>query len=71
MTLTEKDVQKFQAVFESEFGTCISVEQATERGLKLVNLLSVVYRPMTIDDAKRINEHRIKNKQKLIELLNK
>ena len=58
MTLTEKDIKKFRAIYKQHFGTVISAEEAAEQGLKLVNLLSVVYKPMTQEQFDEIDTHR-------------
>ncbi len=43
MVLTDADIQKFQALYRSEFGMEISAEEAYEKGIKLVRLMSAVY----------------------------
>ena len=58
MVLTDVDIKKFQALYRSEFGKEISAEQAYEQGIKLVRLMSAVYRPMTKEQFKKIQEHR-------------
>ena len=58
MTLTDKNIKKFQAIYKEQFGTDISKAEAAEQGLKLVNLLSVVYKPMTQERSDAIDTHR-------------
>ncbi len=58
MVLTDADIQKFQALYRSEFGMEISAEEAYEKGIKLVRLMSAVYRPMTKEQFERIQKHR-------------
>lgn len=58
MVLTDTDIAKFQALYRSEFGKEISAEQAYEQGIKLVRLMSAVYRPMTKKQFERIQMHR-------------
>lgn len=59
MVLTDADIQKFQALYRSEFGMEISAEEAYEKGIKLVRLMSAVYRPMTKEQFEKIQKHRI------------
>lgn len=59
MILTDADIQKFQALYRSEFGMEISAEEAYEKGIKLVRLMSAVYRPMTKEQFEKIQKHRI------------
>jgi len=58
MVLTDADIAKFQALYRSEFGMEISAEEAYEKGIKLVRLMSAVYRPMTKEQFERIQKHR-------------
>lgn len=58
MVLTDVDIKKFQALYRSEFGKEISAEQAYEQGIKLVRLMSAIYRPMTEEQFEKIQKHR-------------
>jgi hypothetical protein len=58
VTLTDKNIKQFQAIYKAQFGTDISKAEAAEQGLKLVNLLSVVYKPMTQEQSDTIDMHR-------------
>ena len=58
MVLTDADIAKFQALYRSEFGKEISSEQAYEQGIKLVRLMSAIYRPMTKEQFEKIQRHR-------------
>jgi hypothetical protein len=58
VTLTDKNIKQFQAIYKEQFGTDISKAEAAEQGLKLVNLLSVVYKPMTQERSDTIDTHR-------------
>jgi hypothetical protein len=59
MVLTAADIKKFQALYRSEFGIEISAEEAYEKGIKLVRLMSAVYQPMTKEQFEKIQKHRI------------
>lgn len=56
--LSDEDIAKFQNLYKSHFGIEISREDAYEQGIKLVRLMSIVYKPMTEDEFKRVQEHR-------------
>ena len=58
MTLTDDDIKKFQALYKSELGMEISREDAYEKGIKLLRLMSAVYRPMTEKEHEAIERHR-------------
>ena len=54
MTLTDTQIEKFQLLHKKYFGVDITKEQALESGLKLVNLIRLVYRPL----EKNYNENQ-------------
>ena len=58
MVLLDEDIVKFQALYKSEFGIEISREDAYEKGIKLVRLMSIVYQPMTEREHEFIEKHR-------------
>lgn len=58
MVLTDEDIMKFQALYKSEFGMEISREDAYEKGVKLLRLMSIVYKPMTEKEYLQIQKHR-------------
>jgi len=58
MQLTDGDILKFQALYKSEFGMEISREDAYEKGIKLLRLMSIVYQPMTEKEYEQIQKHR-------------
>lgn len=58
MVLSDGDIEKFQALYMSEFGMEISREDAYEKGIKLVRLMSAVYAPMSKGEYEQIQKHR-------------
>ena len=58
MVLLDEDILKFQALYKSEFGMEISREDAYEKGIKHVRLMSIVYQPMTEKEHEFIEKHR-------------
>lgn len=58
MVLSDADIMKFQALYKSEFGMEISQEDAYEKGIKLLGLMSAIYKPMTEKEYELIQEHR-------------
>ena len=58
MVLSDEDIVKFQALYKSEFGIEISREDAYEKGIKLLRLMSIVYQPMTEKEYQAIQKHR-------------
>jgi len=58
MVLLDEDIIKFQALYRSEFGMEISREDAYEKGIKLLRLMSSVYKPMTEKEYELIQKRR-------------
>ena len=58
MTLTDEDIAKFQTLYKSEFGMEITPEVAYEKGIKLLRLMSIVYKPMTEKEYELVQKHR-------------
>lgn len=47
MQLTDENITEFQMLYQKHFGKDISKEDAYEQGIKLLRLMSLMYRPMT------------------------
>ncbi len=47
MYLTDEEVLKFQTIYRKNFGKEITREKVLERGVKLVRLFEIIYKPMT------------------------
>ncbi len=62
MVLADEDIAKFQALYKSHFGKEISREDAYDKGIKLLRLMSIVYTPMTHKEYEQIS----KDQQQLI-----
>lgn len=57
MVLSEGDIIKFQTIHREVFGTEISKEAAYEQGIKLVRLMSIIYKPMTQQEFDDVHNH--------------
>ena len=66
MVLSDEDLTKFQALYKNEFGIEISKEKAYEQGMKLLNLVSIVYQPTTEEEYELI-ENCYKNTLPLLQ----
>lgn len=49
--LTDEDITTFQALYKSELGLDISRDEAHEKGIKLLGLMSAVYKPITEEES--------------------
>lgn len=67
MVLSANDIANFQTLYKNEFGMKISREDAYEKGIKLLRLMSIVHKPMTEEKYSFVQKHR----ENSIELLKK
>lgn len=58
MLLSDKQISSFQEIYKLEFGEEISKEEAYEQGMKLLQLVKIVYQPMTKKEYKLVQAHR-------------
>ena len=58
MVLSDEDIAKFQQLYKNQYGTEISKEEAYEQGIKLVRLMSLIYKPMTEEEYNTIQKRR-------------
>jgi len=56
--LSEKEIIKFQKLYENRFGKKISRKDAYEKGVKLIRLLELIYQPITKDEYKLVQKRR-------------
>ena len=45
MALSDENIKEFQTLYKEHFGKEISKEDARENGIKLLRLISIIYRP--------------------------
>ena len=69
MRLLDEDIIKFQALYKSSFGKEISKSEALEKGLKLLNLMKLVYVPMTQEEYDSTQAHMRKTIPALLKRL--
>ena len=59
--LSNEQITKFQALYKEHFGQEIGREQACEELVKLVRLMSLIYKPMTKKEYEQLQKYRKKN----------
>lgn len=60
MALDNEQITKFQTLYKSRFGKEISREEAYEKGIKLMRLVELTYKPMTEAEYQQLQERRRK-----------
>ena len=58
MVLNDEQIKKFQALYKNRFGKEISREEAYEKGVKLMRLVELTYRPMTQEEYELLQKRR-------------
>ncbi len=64
MTITNEQLNQFQALWKAKFGTEIPREEACEKAVKLVRLMEIIYRPMQVEHYTQVLEHQKLIRQK-------
>lgn len=58
MTLDDKQIQKFQLLWKQRFGKEISKSDALEKGVSLLNLIEIIYRPISETEYKQLQKRQ-------------
>lgn len=69
MLLLDADIKKFQELYKARFGVDISKDEACAKGTQLLNLMKLVYKPMTKEEHETIHKRRIETLPLLIHKL--
>ena len=64
--LSNKQITKFQNLYKNRFGKKISREKAYERGVKLIRLVKLIYKPMTKSEHNQLKKRRKKTKNLIL-----
>jgi hypothetical protein len=56
--LTDEQVTKFQSIYRESFGKEISRADALEKGIKLVRMMEIVYKPIIEKDLEDLQKRR-------------
>lgn len=58
MVLSDIHIEKLQQLYAAQFGKNISKQEAYESGIKLLQLVMLIYTPMTLDDFLQVQKER-------------
>ena len=58
MSISENHIQKYQALYREHFGKEISRESALDGCVKLLQLMKMVYKPMTSEQLKEVRKRQ-------------
>ncbi len=56
--ISKESLEEFKKIYRKQFGKDISDQDALESATKLLNLLRVVYKPMTKEEFSKLEERR-------------
>lgn len=65
MLLSDKHILEFQEMYKRHFKEDISKEEAYDKAIKLIELVEIVYQPLTEEDLLRVEESRKEIRNKL------
>jgi hypothetical protein len=58
MVLSDDDIAKFQTLYKERFGIELNKQDAYEKGVKLLRLLALVFKPMTKEEQGLVRQRR-------------
>lgn len=61
--LSDEHLKKYQAIYKKRYGKEISRADALEQGTKLINLLKIIYKPMTKAEFEQLKKRRIEARE--------
>ncbi|OGI32681.1 MAG: hypothetical protein A2420_00810 [Candidatus Moranbacteria bacterium RIFOXYC1_FULL_44_13] len=56
--LSKEHIAKFQKLYKKHFGKEISRSEAYDKGIKLLRLIKLIYKPMTIKEYQMLQKRR-------------
>ena len=59
MNLSNEHILEFQSLYKEHFGMDISLEEAHEKGIKLLSLVKLIYKPMTKEEFLQAQEDEV------------
>ena len=64
MTISNKDIETFKALYSKRYGNEINKEEAVEMGTRLLNLFRAVLKPATNKEPKEFNQKKLCQQKK-------
>ena len=64
--LSNEQITKFQIIYKNRFGKEITKEEALEKGVKLLRLLELIYKPMTKKEYELVENRSLEKPEKNI-----
>lgn len=58
MQLTKKHISDFQSLFLEHFNERLDERMAYEKGMRLIRLMKIIYKPMTEIEYQQLQERR-------------
>jgi hypothetical protein len=56
--ITDEQLAKFKALYKKHFGEELTEQDALDKAIKLVRIMEIVYKPMTIERYNQVQESR-------------
>lgn len=60
--ISEKALKEYKAIYKKEYGVDLPDEEALEQATKLLNLMKIIYRPISKDNYEKLQKRREETK---------
>jgi hypothetical protein len=61
--ISEKALKEYKTIYKKEYGIDLSDKEALEQATRLLNLMKIIYRPISKDDYEKLQKRREETKQ--------
>ena len=58
--ISQKALEEYKKIYQKQYGKTISDADALEQATKLLNLMKIVYKPMTKEEFDRVSKEQAK-----------
>ena len=62
--ISKEQLEKFKTLYKKHFKNDISDQEALDKGIRLVRLIELIYKPMTESEYNRLQKRREETKNK-------
>lgn len=56
--IIDKQLAKFKALYKAHFGEDLSPQDALDKAMKLLVIMKIVYKPITVEQYNQVQENR-------------
>ena len=67
MTLTDEQIEQFREIYRNNFGKEISKDEAYDQATRLLRLIMLIYKPMSLEQYEAIQKRRLETMPEILQ----